>query len=425
MLVVLSPALAKSWSTSGTLALQGYGGLNAYIGNSPSHDGRATFRLGAGWDALNTEAARAGVRDPSAQDRYYVAKTWHEVTAQPLAFLRLLAAKSLWLLQSEEVRDSHSFYFFTEQSPLLRFLPRWWLLFPLAILGIVWAVPGTDAGASVPGTYLIGAAASVVFLVVGLRYRMPLVLGLTLFAGAGLDRIVTLYTARSMRALTVTAAVFGGALAMTAVLHDPRNTNLAEEWAFTGSSLITEHRLDEADAAYRRALELDPQSGLAWDGMGLTRLNANRLADARTAFERAMAIDRDSSRAVYHLAIVDERDGKLAQSADGYERALALSPWDAEVTTDLAEVRRKLATEQAMSGRTREARDTMQRVVELAPRNGDAWLDLCLLSLDLNDVATATTSLQHARELGVDPQKLAFASDALSRASRVNDIKKR
>src|SRR4029453_10375788 len=58
VLVVVAPALAKNWATSRTLGIQGYGGLNVYIGNSPLHDGRATFRLGAGWDALNSEATR-------------------------------------------------------------------------------------------------------------------------------------------------------------------------------------------------------------------------------------------------------------------------------------------------------------------------------------------------------------------------------
>ena len=44
--------------------------LNVYIGDSPLHEGRATFRLGDGWDALNADALRAGVSDPAAQDRF-------------------------------------------------------------------------------------------------------------------------------------------------------------------------------------------------------------------------------------------------------------------------------------------------------------------------------------------------------------------
>ena len=438
MLIMLAPAIARNWSVTGSMALQGYGGLNVYIGDSPRNDGRATFRLGRGWDALNSEAARAGIRDPLAQDRYYVSKTWREIRDTPSAFMRLLLSKALWSVQSEESRDSHSFYFFADQSPILRLLLRWWLLFPLAVVGMVLAnlpatIPGSIAGiipgriaGMVPGSmagmvpgilacYLAGAIAGVVFLVVGTRYRVPLVLPFAVFAGFAVNAVAVLCRIRATRQLILAAAVFAAALATSLALHDPRNTNLAEEWAFSGSALITEHRLDAADAAYRRALELDPQSGLAWDGFGLTRLNANRVTDARSAFERAVAIDANSARAVYHLALVDDREGKLADALDGYRRALALSPHDHEITQDLTSAGRRLATELATAGHPAQARDAMQRVVDVNPGDADAWLDLSLLSIDLHDAIEAGNQLQQAQRLGADPAKAAFAADALAR----------
>lgn len=415
-LTILVPVLAKTWSTSRSLSIQGYGGLNAYIGNSPLHDGRPTFRLGAGWDALNSEAPRSGIADAAAQDRYYLEKVAREIGAEPAAFARLLASKLVWTFQDEEVRDSHSYYFFTQQSPPLRLLPRWSLLLPLAAIGFT--VVARTSGRGLLLAYVIASAATVVLLVVGSRYRMPLVLGLTIAAGAGVDAVIGLVMERRTRDIAMAAAAATLAVAVSYAVSDPRNTNVAEEWAFTGSSLITEHKLDEAEAAYRRALQLDPQSGLAWDGFGLTLLNMGRLSEARSAFERAVAADRDSARALYHLAIVDEREGRLSHSAEGYERARELSPFDAEITGHLAEARRKLATELGMSGKTREARDTMRTVVELSPQNGDAWLDLCLLSLDLRDVDGASAAFQRARTLGADPVRLQFANEALTRASR-------
>src|SRR4029077_11996643 len=83
------------------------------------------------------EASRAGITDPVAQDRYYVSKTLHEIAQQPFGFVKLLARKTLWTIQAEESRDSHSYYFFTEQSPVLRVLPRMAVLFPLACMGIL------------------------------------------------------------------------------------------------------------------------------------------------------------------------------------------------------------------------------------------------------------------------------------------------
>jgi tetratricopeptide (TPR) repeat protein len=419
VLVILVPVLVKNWS-SGSPGLQGYGGLNAYIGNSPEHDGRATFRLGAGWDALNAEAARSGLADPAAQDRYYLAKTAREIRTNPGGFLRVLAAKALWTVQAEEARDSHSYYFFTGRSAALRWLPRFALLFPLAIVGgiSVWRRRPGRAGDRWLFVAMIAANAAVaILLVAGFRYRMPLIPLFAIAAGAGLHAIAVDGRERRTRDLAVYGVAAAAAIALSHAVHDPRNTNVAEEWAFSGSALITEHRLDEAMAAYRRALELDSRSGSAWDGFGLTLYNQGRFAEARAAFERALAIDRDSARATYHLALVDDRQGRLAQAAAGYESALRLSPFDEAITRDLSEARRKLATELGMSGRSAEARDLMRSVVALAPRNGEAWLDLCLLSLDLGDAAGASAALQRAREFGADPARLQFAVDALARTT--------
>lgn len=77
-----------------------------------------------------------------------------------------------------------------------------------------------------------------------------------------------------------------------------------------------------------------------------------------------------------------------------------------------------LATALGMAGQSAEARVEMYRVVELAPTNGEAWLDLCLLSLDARDVNGASVAFQRARDLGASPERLAFASAALARAGR-------
>jgi len=68
-----------------------------------------------------------------------------------------------------------------------------------------------------------------------------------------------------------------------------------------------------------------------------------------------------------------------------------------------------------MAGRTAEARDEMRQAVTLLPDNGEAWLDLCLLSLDLGDRAAAATALDRARANGASAERVAFAAAALAR----------
>jgi Flp pilus assembly protein TadD len=256
--------------------------------------------------------------------------------------------------------------------------------------------------------YTVAAAMTAVLLVVGTRYRMPLVPALAIAAGVGLSAILDAAAARRTRELAIDGAVAVAAIVVGHLLSDPRNRNVAEEWAFNGSSLITEHNLPEAEAAYRHALALDPDSGLAWDGLGLAQYDGGHLREARESLRRALALDPENGRALFHLALVDEREGKNTEAVAGYQKALTFSPHDAEIG-------RHLGGALGMAGRSAEGRDVMRHVVELTPRDGEAWLDLCLLSLDAGDVQRAATALEKAREFGAGADRIAFAARALDR----------
>ncbi|HEY6049901.1 MAG TPA: glycosyltransferase family 39 protein, partial [Thermoanaerobaculia bacterium] len=133
--VILPVTLLNFRATGAPLLVQGHGGFNFWIGNSPSRDGLPSVRPGSGWDRAEGEAVRAGFLTPGEQDRYFTRKTVREIGADPARWLRLLASKLVWTLQGEEVRDPFSFYFFRREAPLLRILPGFGVLFPLAALG--------------------------------------------------------------------------------------------------------------------------------------------------------------------------------------------------------------------------------------------------------------------------------------------------
>jgi Flp pilus assembly protein TadD len=438
--VVLAPALVKNWSDSRTLGIQGFGGLNFYIGNSPLHNGRPVFRLGAGWDALNSEAERAGLTDRTAQDRYYIRKTFGEIAARPGAYVRLLGEKILWLVQASEVRDSHSFYFFTSQSSLLGILPRMAVLVPLAAIGIL-VVAASRRVPPMLAAYTIGAALSVVVLVVGTRYRLPLAPSFAILGGIGIVAVIDAVSHRDRRQILTMAAAAVAAVVVSHVLRDRPSTNLSEEWAFTGSALITEHRLPEAEAAYRRALAEDPQSGIAWDGLGLALFDEQRWSESRTALERALQLDPESARTAYHLGLVDEAENRPADAVSHLRAALHVDATNLDaarhLATDLirlrkdddaivvlqdlirhapndAEAHRALAGALGGVGKLRDAKEELAASLRLTPSNGEAWLDLCLVSLDLGEVKDAAEACRTARQDGAAADRLAIAERALA-----------
>jgi tetratricopeptide (TPR) repeat protein len=438
--LMLAPVAMKNWIDSRTLTIQGFGGLNFYIGNSPLHNGRPTFRLGAGWDALNSEAQRAGITNPSAQDRYYIRKTFDEIAARPGAYLRLLGEKILWLVQASEVRDSHSFYFFTSQSSVLALLPRMGILIPLAAIGL-FVLVGRRSAPPLLIAYTTGAALGVVLLVVGTRYRLPVVPGLAIVGGVGVSALVDAVSAADRRKLIVFGAAAIVGIAVSRLLFDPSSRNLSEEWAFTGSALITEHRLPEAEAAYRKALADDASSGLAWDGLGLALLDAQRWTESRTALEKASALDPGSARTAYHLALVDEGQGRPADAVVQLRRSLAVDPTNLDAARHLgsdlialrkddeaievltgvvahapndADAHRALGGALGGVGRLTDAKRELTTAVGLTPSNGEAWLDLCLVSLDLGEVKDGAAACRNARQYGASADRLAVAERALA-----------
>jgi len=437
--VVLAPALIKNWSDSRTLGIQGFGGLNFYIGNSPLHNGRPVFRLGAGWDALNSEAERAGVTGQAAQDRYYIRKTFGEIRAHPGAYLRLLGEKTLWLFQANEVRDSHSFYFFTSQSSLLAVLPRMAVLVPLAAIGIV-VLAASRRVPPLLAAYTLGAALSVVVLVVGTRYRLPLAPSFAILGGIGMVALIDAVSHRDRRRLATMVVVSVAAVVVSHILRDRQSTNLSEEWAFTGSALITEHRLPEAEAAYRRALAENAESGIAWDGLGLALFDEQRWSESRAAFERALRLDPESARTAYHLGLVDEAENRPSEAVAHLRAALHVDATNLDAARHLAaglirlrkddeaivvledlirhapndaEAHRALAGALGGVGRLRDAKEELAASLRLTPSNGEAWLDLCLVSLDLGEVKEAAEACRTARQDGAAPERLAIAERAL------------
>ncbi|HWF83862.1 MAG TPA: tetratricopeptide repeat protein [Vicinamibacterales bacterium] len=439
--IVVAPAMTKNWVDAGTFSTQGFGGLNVYIGNSPLHGGKAEFRLGAGWDALNSLARRSGADDPGAQDRYYVRKTVDEIRIHPIAYARLLAEKTLWLVQADEVRDSHSFYFFADQSAALAVLPRMAILVPLAALGCAALVRRRQRPPALLIAYTLGAAFSVVAFVMGTRYRIVIVPSLAIAAGVGVLSTFDAIRQRQRPAL-VRAGVFAlAAIVVSHVLTDARSHNPGEEWAFTGASLVTEHRLPEAEAAYRDALTAEPDSAFASDGLGLTLFDGQRWAVARVQIERATRLDPDNSQAAYHLGLLDDHDDRLEQAFADYRRSLAIDPTNLDAMRHLAsvlvrlrrdqdaivvlqklvahapddaEAHRALAGALGGTGRLAEAERELTLTTGLNPENGEAWLDRCLVSLDLGQTSDAVTACQRATELGVSSDRMKLARAAIA-----------
>ena len=440
--LVLLPVTVANWRASGApLLVQGHGGFNFSIGNSPSGTGLPTVRPGARWDRLEAEAARNGFRSPADQDRYFVRKTLKEISASPLAYLRLLGRKLLWTIQADEVRDPLSFSFFEKASPLLAALPGFALLFPLALAGILVAALSRPR----PALLLAAVAATAgacVLLVTSSRYRLPFVVALVPFAAAGLVTGIEIVRERSARPAMLAGVLAAGVALCRLTVHAPSHVH-AEEWSATGYALVHLRESDEAERAFRKSIEADARWSPAWAGLGVVAANRGDPAGAENFFGKALSLEPDNLAARQELGTLLESRGRFADAEVVYRRALEIAPGDAAfgralARTLLAEGRLPEALKLARELLARNAEDaaahlllaralgaqhrTRSAVLEAAqaarldPGNAETHFTLAMLLIEAGELDAAEESLRRAETLGADPRPLGMARALLCRS---------
>ena len=170
----------------------------------------------------------------------------------------------------------------------------------------------------------------------------------------------------------------------------------------------SEKEVDQARAAFERAVQLDPQFALAWAGLAQTHIwdcnygteggqkgfNAH-LAAAREAVERALAIEPDLPEALYPRAVIETNfDYKWNAAAETLHKALALAPQDSALLMEagnLAQARGDVA----------QGIDLIRRAIALDPVNAQAraFLANALATVRKQEQARA----EYARVIELNP----------------------
>jgi cytochrome c-type biogenesis protein CcmH/NrfG len=94
----------------------------------------------------------------------------------------------------------------------------------------------------------------------------------------------------------------------------------------TGIDAVESGELDQAAAAFRKAVEVDPADAEAWDSLGVVLVRAGDEARGVEAFRRALRAVPGHPEAHRNLAVVLDRQGRGAEAARHYRAFLAKSP---------------------------------------------------------------------------------------------------
>jgi len=147
-----------------------------------------------------------------------------------------------------------------------------------------------------------------------------------------------------------------------------RDTALAEEYFRAASALDDgEATHEEAAAAYRKALELDPYLVAALINLANIHYSLDELAEAQALYERAIGLESDFFEAHFNLGNIYHDLSRFPEAQACYREALRLNPFYADAHFYLAVTFEKM-------GLSQDARPHWRAYQQLAPQG--EWVEL-------------------------------------------------
>ena len=154
-------------------------------------------------------------------------------------------------------------------------------------------------------------------------------------------------------------------------------------------------KLDEAVAAYRRALELQLDFADAHYNLGRALQDQGQADQAAACYRRALQLKPDYAEAYNNLGNVWNEQGKLDQAIACYHRALQLKP-------DFAQAHNNLGNALKGQGKPDQALAHYQRALQLQPDFAEACNNLGAAFRELGKLAEAVASYRQALQLKPD-----------------------
>jgi tetratricopeptide (TPR) repeat protein len=314
LMLALAPIAVRNIAIAGTWSpVSSHGGLNFYIGNHAEADGtyRSVPGITANLEGQQDDARRVAERavgrplDDAHVSTYFYRRGWAWIREQPSAAAALFIRKLSLVFSSANIWLNYSYPFFKHDAGTLL---RWlfvgpWLLIPLGLVGLVFAVPKRDRE-PVPFRIWVSfvplyAVAVAIFFVAD-RYTLPLLVPLCIGAGAALDAFVLAFSERRWARLAVAGAAF---TLLLAAVNRPLaiDDGVAEERVRMAERLVTLGRYDEAERWASRAENVYSRPGLVHFRLGQRLLTRDQPAAAIMHFEKALQFDPGQPEVEYVL----------------------------------------------------------------------------------------------------------------------------
>ena len=194
-----------------------------------------------------------------------------------------------------------------------------------------------------------------------------------------------------------------------------------------GEALTEAGELTDATVAYRRVIELQPDSPVGYLGLGEVRLLQRDFAAARELLEQAVALDPRYRASRYALGLayrglglLDDAQRELALGVDALPRYLA-DPLAAQISNYAVNLpaRRNKAAALLYGGRPDQAALVLEQVLKEQPGNAADLNNLAIAYMRMQRFDKAQSRLEEARR--IEPGKFSTWLNLSTLAMRSGD----
>lgn len=159
-----------------------------------------------------------------------------------------------------------------------------------------------------------------------------------------------------------------------------------------GLALASAGQLDSAEAAYKRALELNPHYAEIHYNLGTLKLRRGATDAARSEFQRTLQLDPLHVEANYNLGVLLLEQGRHRDALPLFLTAVRLAPHKPEIHNNLGSAL-------MMSGRNSEAITEFQRALALDPDSAPTHSNLAQALTAVNQFDEALAHYRRAAEI--------------------------
>ncbi|NVH78362.1 tetratricopeptide repeat protein [Paraburkholderia sp. JPY432] len=177
------------------------------------------------------------------------------------------------------------------------------------------------------------------------------------------------------------------------------NPDLAEAHNHLGILLVQTQRAAEAEAAFRRVTDLRPDSAEAWSNLGQVLGETGQLAEAEAALRHALLLKPDHAEGHNNFGILLSKTERYAHAEAALKKALELNANYAAAYNNLGHLLSGI-------GRFAEAEPAFVRALDLNPDYVDARFNLSLLLLATGRYAEAWPNYEARYSANMSDRKM-------------------